>query len=66
MRPDYDTRTGRPLIDGQDRIEALTERELEAELTITAAEPHHRAHRLQALLLEQAKRRQRGRQQPAI
>jgi len=66
MRRDYDTRTGRPLIGGQDHIEALTERELEAEPTIAAAEPHHRAHRLQALLLEQAKRRRAGRRQPAI
>ena len=57
MKRDYDTRTGRPLVDGRDRIDALTDGELEAELTIAAAEPHHRAGRLDALLLERAKRR---------
>jgi hypothetical protein len=59
MRRDYDTRTGRPLVDGRDRVDALTDRELEAELTIAAAEPRHRARRLDALLLEQARRRTR-------
>lgn len=60
MKPtgrDYDERTGRPLVDGRDRIEELTDPELEAEVTIAAAEPHHRARRLDALLLERARRR---------
>jgi hypothetical protein len=59
MQRDYDNRTGRPLIDGRDRIDALTDSELEAELTIAAMEPNRRARRLDALLLEQAKRRRR-------
>jgi hypothetical protein len=59
MQRDYDNRTGRPLIDGCDRIDALTDSELEAELTIAAMEPNRRARRLDALLLEQAKRRRR-------
>jgi hypothetical protein len=52
-----DQRTGRPLIDGRDNIEGLTDDELEAELTIAAAEPLRRAHRLDNLLLERTKRR---------
>jgi hypothetical protein len=60
MRRDYDARTGRPLVDGRDRLDALTETELEAELTIAAAEPRHRARRLDALLLELARRRGRA------
>jgi hypothetical protein len=57
MRRDYDTRTGRPLIDGRDHIEALTDRELEEELTVAATHASHRASRLDALLLERARRR---------
>jgi hypothetical protein len=60
MKPtarDYDERTGRPLVDGRDRIEELADHELEAEVTIPAAEPHRRARRLDALLLERARRR---------
>jgi hypothetical protein len=52
-----DQRTGRPLIDGRDRIDALTDDELEAELTIAAAEPTRRGQRLDNLLLEQTRRR---------
>jgi hypothetical protein len=52
-----DQRTGRPLVDGQDRIEALTDDELEAELTIAAEEPRMRAQRLDDLLLERTRRR---------
>jgi hypothetical protein len=54
-----DQRTGRPLVDGQDRIEALTDAELEAELTIAAEEPRMRAQRLDDLLLERTRRRMR-------
>jgi hypothetical protein len=53
-----DDRTGRPLVDGHDRIEALTDDELEAELTIAAAEPRSRGERLDDLLLERTRRRQ--------
>ena len=59
MRSDYDTRTGRPLVNGRESIEELTNDELERELTIAAAEPRHRARRLDALLLERARRRAR-------
>jgi hypothetical protein len=52
-----DQRTGRPLVDGQDRIEALTDDELEAELTIAAEDPRWRAQRLDNLLLERTRRR---------
>ena len=52
-----DQRTGRPLIDGHDRIDALTDDELEAELTIAAAEPTRRGQRLDNLLLERTRRR---------
>lgn len=54
-----DQRTGRPLEDGFDRVDALTDAELEAELTIAAAEPRHRAERLDTLLLERTRRRAR-------
>jgi hypothetical protein len=54
---DYDTRTGRPLSNGEDLIERLTTEELEAELTIAAAEPKRRASRLEAVLLELTRRR---------
>jgi hypothetical protein len=52
-----DQRTGRPLVDGCDRIDALTDAELEAELTIAAAEPRRRGQRLDNLLLERTRRR---------
>jgi hypothetical protein len=52
-----DHRTGRPLEDGHDRIDALTDDELEAELTIAAAEPRRRRERLDNLLLERTRRR---------
>lgn len=52
-----DQRTGRPLIDGHDRIDALTDDELEAELTIAVAEPTRRGQRLDSLLLERTRRR---------
>jgi hypothetical protein len=52
-----DDRTGRPLVDGDDRIEALTDEELEAELTIAVTEPTRRGERLGLLLLERTRRR---------
>jgi len=52
-----DQRSGRPLVDGQDRIEALTDDELEAELTIAAEDPRWRGQRLDNLLLERTRRR---------
>jgi hypothetical protein len=57
MQREYDRRTGRPLVDGRDLIEALTVEELEAEVTIAAAEPRRRERRLNALLGELARRR---------
>ena len=57
MRREHDRRTGRPLIGGQDNVEALTLEELEAEVTIAAAEPRHRASRLNRLLRELERRR---------
>jgi hypothetical protein len=52
-----DQRTGRPLVDGYDRVDALTDEELEAELTIAVSEPRHRGERLDDLLLERTRRR---------
>jgi hypothetical protein len=52
-----DQRTGRPLVDGHDQIDALTDDELEAELTIAVAEPRRRGQRLDNLLLERTRRR---------
>jgi len=57
VRREFDTRTGRPLVDGLDRIDALTDDELEAELTIAAEEPIRRGKRLDNLLLERTRRR---------
>ena len=63
MRREHDERTGRPLVDGRDSIEELSDDELEVEVTIAVAEPRHRGLRLDALLLERARRR--GRQPQA-
>jgi hypothetical protein len=52
-----DQRTGRPLVDGLDNIEALTDEELEVELTIAVGDPERRAERLDNLLLERMRRR---------
>ena len=65
MRREHDARTGRPLIDGRDSIEELSDEELEVEVTIAAAEPRHRGLRLDALLLERARREGRAQPQPA-
>ena len=65
MRREHDERTGRPLVEGRDSIEELSDDELEAEMTIAVAEPHHRGPRLDALLLERARRRGRRLPQPA-
>jgi hypothetical protein len=61
MASTYDRRTGRPLTEGEDRIDALSNDELEAELTIAAAEPTRRANRLDDVLVELARR---GRKMP--
>ena len=65
MRRERDQRTGRPLVNGRDSIEELSDAELEVEVTIAAAEPRHRGLRLDALLLEWARRRGRHQAQPA-
>jgi hypothetical protein len=57
MLRNYDGPTGRPLAGGRDLITELTDDELEIELTIAVAEPTRRAHRLDQLLLERAKRK---------
>jgi len=62
---EHDERTGRPLINGRDSIEELSDDELEFEMTIAAAEPRHRGPRLDALLLERARRRDQRLPQPA-
>ena len=65
MRREHDTRTGRPLVDGRDSVEGLSDDELEVEVTIAAAEPRHRGPRLDALLLERSRRRAQRQPQPA-
>jgi hypothetical protein len=65
MSREHDERTGRPLVNGRDSIEDLTDDELEAEMTIAAAEPRHRGLRLDALLLERARRQRQRQPQPA-
>jgi hypothetical protein len=65
VRHERDERTGRPLVDGHESIEELSDDELELEVTIAAAEPRRRAPRLDALLLERARRRSRRQPQPA-
>ena len=60
-----DQRTGRPLVNGRDSIEELSDEELEAEMTIAVAEPRHRGLRLDALLLERARRQSQVEPQPA-
>lgn len=65
MRRDYDERTGRPLVNGRESIIELSDAELEGEVTIAAAEPRWRGQRLDALLLERARRRTVGEPQPA-
>jgi hypothetical protein len=65
MRRERDQRTGRPLVNGRDNIEELSDDELEVEMTIAVAEPRHRGPRLDALLLERARRRGPRQPQPA-
>jgi hypothetical protein len=65
MRHERDERTGRPLVNGRDSIEELSDDELEAEVTIAVAEPRHRGLRLDALLLERSRRRGQRQPQPA-
>jgi len=57
VRRERDARTGRPLVDGRDSIEELSDEELEVEVTIAVAEPRRRSLRLDALLLERSRRR---------
>jgi len=65
MRREHDVRTGRPLVNGRESIEELSDDELEVEVTIAAAEPRHRGPRLDALLLERARRRGQRQPEPA-
>ena len=65
MRREHDKRTGRPLVDGRDSIEELSDDELEVEVTIAVSEPQRRGSRLDALLLERARRRAQRQPQPA-
>jgi hypothetical protein len=65
VKREFDDRTGRPVSDGREAVESLTDDELEAEVTIAAAEPRRRAQRLDVLLLERTRRRSVGAAQPA-
>jgi hypothetical protein len=59
-RPHYSQRNGRPLADGREAVASLTDKDLEAEITIAAAAPVQRARRLDTLLLEHARRTHRS------
>jgi hypothetical protein len=65
MRREYDKRNGRPLLHGRESIEDLSDDELEIEVSIAAVEPRRRGLRLDALLLERARRRGQRQAQPA-
>ena len=65
MRREHDVRTGRPLVNGRESIEELSDDELEVEVTIAVAAPRHRGPRLDALLLERTRRRGQRQPQPA-
>jgi len=54
---EYDPTTGRPLVDGHEAVEELSDAELEFELEIAALEPRRRAVRLATLLAERQRRR---------
>lgn len=64
MGREHDERTGRPLVDGRDCIQELSDDELEVEVTIAAGNARRRGSRLDALLLERARRR--GQRQPQL
>ena len=58
QRLKVDLATGRPLVDGRDdAFEALTESEIEIELTVAASDARRRGRRLDALLQERTRRR---------
>jgi hypothetical protein len=65
LRAERDERTGRPLVNGRDSIEELSDDELEVEVTIAVAAPLRRGLRLDALLVERARRRGQREPQPA-
>jgi hypothetical protein len=58
----HDPDTGRPLADGHEAIETLSDDELEAELTVTAYDPVRRADRYEELVCEWLARKRGYRQ----
>jgi len=66
MKREHDCRTGRPLVDGRDTVQALTTEELEAEVTIAAAQPQRRTNRLNSLLRELERRRPANSARPEL
>jgi hypothetical protein len=65
VRREHDERTGRPLVDGRDSIEELSDYELEFEVTIAAAEPRRRGPRRAAPPPQPARPRTQRQPQPA-
>ena len=61
MGTERDPRTGRPLYEGDDAVETLTDPELEAELTIALFDEERREHRIRRLEGELQRRRRRQR-----
>ena len=59
----HDPHTGRPLADGHEAVETLSDDELEAELTVTAYDPVRRADHYDHLMGEWLARK-RGYRQP--
>ena len=61
MATDHDAKTGRPLHDGDEAVETLTDDELDAELTIALFDEERRERRIRRLEQELQRRRRRQR-----
>jgi len=61
-----DEKTGRPLQDGTEAVETLSDQELDAELTIAMYDEERREQRVHRLQQELQRRRGRQRIQPEI
>ena len=64
MATSYNPATGRPLVDGNEAVESLTDPELEAELTVASHDPVRRARRFDQLVAEWVKRHRAARRLP--
>jgi hypothetical protein len=60
----FNPATGRPLVDGNEAVESLTDPELEAELTVASHDPVRRAHRFEQLVAEWLRPHRASRRRP--